>query len=185
METFGKPREFVEDDGYICARQRAISSLNFDEVDRPIRDIVHGFARLPHCFTLQCCYGHFICDERQDYDSLKAIPAGYAGTVRYRIAYIAFCLENSKPGRKLRESLAAVAAIDPEFIQFGSAGWFWEQWPNSFALQVEPSVSLCEDEVLLASGEARYIQGLRDRFFVALRILLQKELEHYGKGGQS
>lgn len=182
METFGKPREFVKDGEYIYARQRAIAELNLGDIDSPIRDIIHGFARLPHCFTLQCCYGHFICDDRQDRDSLEVIPTGYVKTVRYRIAYMAVCLENSKRGRKLWKTLAAVTGIEPEFIQFGSAAWFWQQWPNSFALQVEPSTSMCKDEVVLASREARYIQELRGRFFEALRTLLQKELEYCEAG---
>ena len=185
METFGKARAFIEDSGYIRARRSSIAALDLNAIDRPIRDIIDGVSGLSHCFTLQCCYGHFICDAGQDHGSLKPVPAGYAGPVRYRIAYIAFCLENSNPGRELGKSFAKLAAIDPEYIQFGSADWFWAQWPNSFALQVEPVQYMLQDEAILESHEARYIQGVRDRFFGELRVLLAKELDNSVVGRQS
>ncbi len=34
--------------------------------------------------------------------------------------------------------LRQIPAIDPEYIQFGCAEWFWEAQVNSYALQVEP-----------------------------------------------
>ena len=58
--------------------------------------------------------------------------------MEYKIAYIAFCIENSLLGRKLFESLKEITAIDPEYVQFCCAEWFWKRQINSYALQVEP-----------------------------------------------
>jgi hypothetical protein len=125
LETFTEPREFVENTRYSQDRQDALAALDLGSIDEPIVDIVAGFATLPHCFTLQCCYGHFICAPEQDPHSFEPIPLGYAGLVRYRIAYIAFCLETSRRGWALRERLARVPTVYPGYIQFGSADWFW------------------------------------------------------------
>ena len=61
METFTKARDFVTDRGYVRARQKALAALNKSALDKPIADIVSGFCALPHCFTLQCCYGVYYC----------------------------------------------------------------------------------------------------------------------------
>jgi hypothetical protein len=179
LETFTEPREFVETTRYTQDRQDTLKTLDLDFIDEPIVDIVAGFATLPHCFTLQCCYGHFICTPEQDNHSLEPIPRDYAGLVRYRIAYIAFCLENSQRGWPLLELLARVPAIDPGYIQFGSADWFWERWVNSFVLQVEPIAHKLKDEVILELAEALHTQRVRNLFFRELRELLAAELSEH------
>jgi hypothetical protein len=176
LETFAEPREFIENPGYSQDRREALAALDLGCIDKPVVDIIAGFAALPHCFTLQCCYGHFICAPDQNPQSLEPIPRGYAGPVRYRIAYIAFCLENSRRGRILRDALARVPALDQGFIQFGSADWFWENWANSYALQVEPAAHQFKDEAMLEIAEALHIQRVRDRFFGELRALLAAQL---------
>ena len=70
METFTKPREFVKNRGYVGDRQRSIAAL-------------------PHRFTLQCCYGHFVCAPEQAPHNIDPIPLGFSGLATYRIAYIA------------------------------------------------------------------------------------------------
>jgi hypothetical protein len=182
LETFKDARELVEDARYPQERQEALAALNLDAIDRPIADLIAGFATLPHCFTLQCCYGHFVCAPGQDPHNLEPIARGHSGMVRYRIAYIAFCLENSPRGRALRKALARIPAIAPGYIQFGSADWFWEQWANSYALQVEPVAHRLRDEALLESGEALHTQGVRDLFFQEIRVLLAAELGRYATG---
>ena len=182
METFAKAREFVEHRGFGHARRRAIAALDLASIDDPIKDIVAGFAALPHCFTLQCCYGHFICFPEQDPYNFEPIPLGFSGLVTYRIAYIAFCLENSRRGQALRQSLARLPERDPGYIQFGSADWFWERWPNSYALQVEPKDHMLKDEIVLASKEAQHTQVVRDLFFEELRGLLAAEPSERGAG---
>jgi len=182
METFTKAREFVKGRGYDRARLESIAALDPAAIDDPIRDIVVGFSALPHCFTLQCCYGHFLCSPEQSSHSLEPVPRGFSGQVTYRIAYIAFCLENSRRGRSLRQSLARLPAVDPDYIQFGSADWFWERWVNSYALQVEPEAHMFKDEAVLGPPEALRTQRARNLFFAELRVLVAAELNGHGAG---
>ena len=74
METFGEPRDFVKNERYAQARKDALAALDMGAIDAPIVDIVAGFAKLPHCFTLQCCYGHFVCALEQYPHRLDPIP---------------------------------------------------------------------------------------------------------------
>lgn len=175
METFGPAMEFVEHSGFARDRERALAALDPAAIDPPLRDIVAGFATLPHCFTLQCCCGHFLRDPGQDPHNLEPVPPGFSGPVAYRIAYVALCLENSPRGRGLRLSLARLPAIAPDDIQFGSAAWFRERWPNSCVLQVEPGGQMLKDEAILTAEEARRLQTVRDDFFAELRALLAAE----------
>jgi len=57
-------------------------------------------------------------------------------------------------------------------VQFGSVSWFWKEWPNSYALQVEPRRFMTRDEVVLAASEALHLQRTRDRFFAEVREVL-------------
>ena len=100
----------------------------------------------------------------------------------YRIAYIAFCLENSSRGLAFRDSLSQVTAVDPGYVQFGSPDWFWKQRVNSYALQVEPIAHQFKDEVILKAAEARPIQRARDLFFSKLRELMATEMSAQAKG---
>jgi hypothetical protein len=174
METFAPPLEFVRHARYARDRQTALSRLELADIDAPIVDIVEGFAALPHCFTLSCCHGHFVCSPDQDPRSFDPIPPHHAGPVRYRIAYLALCIEDSSAGRALRDSLARVSAIDPDNVQFGSPTWFRRRWPrfNCYALQVEPARLMDKDEAVLEPAEALQVQQARDRFFRKLRTLL-------------
>lgn len=81
-----------------------------------------------------------------------------------------------RSGRGLMDALGAITAIDPDYLQFGSAGWFWERWRNSYALQVEPAGYMTRDDVVLAAAEARHVQHTRDLFFSALRNVLAREV---------
>ena len=182
LETFTKAREFVENRGYVPARQKSISELDLASIDDPITDIVKGFSALPHCFTLQCCFGHFICSTKQDRHNIDPIPLGFSGLATYRIAYVALCLENCRRGQALRQSLGRLPAVDPDYVQFGSADWFWERWVNSYALQVEPKAHMLKDEAILGSTEALRTQTARDHFFEELRILLAIEQSEHEAG---
>ncbi|MBI5589037.1 MAG: hypothetical protein HY881_01005 [Deltaproteobacteria bacterium] len=182
METFCEPREFVENTRYPGDRKDTLAALDIDSIDEPIVDIVAGFATLPHCFSLQCCYGHFVCATEQNPHSLEPIPRDYGGLVRYRIGYIAFCIENSSGGQALRDSLSRITAIDPGYVQFGSPDWFWEQRVNSYALQVEPIAHQLKDEAILEVAEALRTQRARDLFFRELRELMAKEMSAHARG---
>ncbi len=176
METFTEPREFKTNTSYNQARLETIAALDLDSIDEPIVDIISAFADFAFCFPLQSCFGHFICDPEQNIRTLTPVPKVCAGPVRYRIAYIALCIENSRNGQILHESLAEIPATDPTYIQFGSADWFWERFVNSYILQVEPVGHMGKDEAILEATEARHVQIVRDLFFEKLRNLVCKDL---------
>jgi hypothetical protein len=142
-------------------------------IDAPITDIARGFQDLRCCFTLQSCYGHFIHAGQQDLDSTEALPItdGIAD-ITYRIAYVALCIENSPEGTELLEYLRDIPAAEPEYIQFGSAEWFWSRQLNSYVLQVEPERFKDKDQATVGYQEALHIQDVRDRFFSGLRKYL-------------
>lgn len=165
MMTLTDARPFVSNPGYAQDRTDTIGQLVLQSVDKPIVDIVARFAELPCCFPLQSCCGHFVCDPEQDKHTLAPIPEDCKGPVRYRIAYIALCIEESSSGRMLRDELAEISKIDPTCIQFGSADWFWERCLNSYVLQVEPSRYRNRDEAILDVAEAQHVQAVRDIFF--------------------
>lgn len=172
MNTFTESREFVTHLRYYQDRKKAIAALDLDSIDEPIVDIVSALADLSFCFPLQSCVGHFVCDPDQNTRTLASVRKTYAGPVRYRIAYVALCIENSHNGRTMHNFLAEIPTIDPTYIQFGSADWFWERFANSYILQVEPLIHMEKDEVILEAAEARHVQITRDLFFDRLRNLV-------------
>jgi hypothetical protein len=176
LETFTEPKEFVEHARYEDERQEALAALVSASIDEPIVDIVSSFAMLGHCFTLQSCYGHFICRPEQDTYTFESIPRGWDSPVRYRIAYIAFCIQNSDRGKMLRQALARIPEIAPDYVQFGSADWFWDQWLNTYVLQVMPIDDRLKDETILNPLEALRTQEVRGLFFRKLRELLAAEI---------
>ena len=72
-----------------------------------------------------------------------------------------------------------MAARDPDYVQLGSADWFWDRHVNSYALQVEPARFMCMDEAVLDHVEALRVQERRDRFFQDLAELLQRVPENH------
>lgn len=172
METWAPARDFVEHPAYAADRTAALAALKVGEIDAPIRGLVRGFSRIPHCFTLQSCYGHFCVDEEQDRHNLAPLPAHDVGPVLYRIAYVALCIENSAAGRAFRRALEGVAAADPEYVQFGSPVWFWERQVNSYSLQIEPARIVDRDSGVIGHEEALRVVAARDRIFRELRVLL-------------
>jgi len=182
LETFAPPRRFVDHTRYSRARSDALAALDLGSIDEPIVDLISGFAALPHCFALQSCHGHFVYGPNQDPRSHEPLPIDHTGTVQYRIAYVAFCIENSDRGRALREAMSQIPKVDPSYVQFGSPDWFWERWLNSYALQVEPLAHQHRDEATLDAGEAFHIQGVRELFFERLRALLTMEASVHAPG---
>ena len=175
METFVAARDFVANPRFAEQRRRALVGLDIATIDAPIAGLVQDFRRLPYCFTLQSCYGHFLCSSEQDRRTLEPVFQGVAGLVKYRIAYLALCLENSPAGWALRDRLAEVPAVDPHYVQFGSADWFRQQRPNVYVLQVGPSAHRFKDEMLLTPAEAVHTQRTRHLFFEQIRTLLSAE----------
>ena len=158
---------------YLRDRQEVLKALDLRVIDRPIVELIEGFSVLPECFTVQSCYGHFLYAPGQDSHNLERLPHKHDGEVTYRIAYVAFCLENSPRGRALCESLERVSSLDPGYVQFGSAAWFWARYRNSYALQVEPVRHMTRDQVVIEHSEALHIEKSRDRFFTKLEKLLE------------
>ncbi len=173
METFTEPKELTENPHFEEQRQKSQAALSAAEIDAPIIEIIENFNKLPFCFTLQSCYGHFLYNGQGNPNNLDPLPVAKIITrVEYRIAYIAFCLENSDSGRSLFEALKGITAIDPENIQFCSAEWFWKRQVNSYALQVEPDRFKHEDTAIIEGGEALRIEKTRNEFFVRIKELL-------------
>ena len=169
METFSEARDLIHHPNFEHDRLHVLSEIRLENIDVPIRDIVLAFKKLPQCFTLQCCYGHFVWEGQPDLHNLAVLPVHHEDPVRYRIAYLALCIEKSARGTYLRDRLATICEIDDEYVQFGSPAWFWQQYPNSFALQVEPKRFALQDEALLGHAEALHVQSVRDLFFHRVR----------------
>ncbi|MEW6338121.1 MAG: hypothetical protein ACOY3Y_01975 [Acidobacteriota bacterium] len=172
MESFAAPVDLVESARYEHDRKAALTGFDLDGIDAPIRDL----ARLPHCFTMQCCWGHFVCRPGPRSHALEPVPEDHVGPVRHRIAYLALCVENSAPGRRLLGALRQLTETDTSLVHFGSPGWFAKSGPSTYAAQVEPVLSRLEDEAVLTRDEALLVKCLRDRFFAALRGVVDGEL---------
>lgn len=175
METFTVPKDLMENPDYQEQRRKTLAVLSDDMIDAPIIGLVTAFNTLPHCFTLQSCYGHFLCSGRSEPRTLEPMPVSDTiEKVTYRIAYIALCVENSIPGKALLRALRGLTAIDPENIQFCCAEWFWERQVNSYALQVLPDRFKHQDTAILDYREAVRIEQVRDRFFARLGKIPQE-----------
>ncbi len=173
METFTKLKDFVDNPHYQEQRRTYLAQLNIKAIDAPIVEIVSGFAKLPYCFTLQSCYGHFISSHQKDPHNIEPLPISDSlDKVQYRIAYIALCIENSDLGRALFQDLRQIPAIDPEYIQFGCATWFWNRQVNSYALQVEPRQHMTKDKATVDYKQALHIEKVRNEFFAQLKKML-------------
>lgn len=180
MKTFTKAKEFVFDPRYQEKRREALFELEIQIesglVDAPLIGVLNGYATLPHCFSLQSCYGHFIHNHQKELRNIEPLPnyLDKSPKVEYRLAYIALCLQNNDLGKKLLSDLKKVTEIDPNYIQFGSADWFWKSYLNSFVLQIEPEKSKTEDRINISMEEALHIEKLRNRMFEELERILQK-----------
>jgi len=173
LETFTEAKELVENPAYREQRQKSLSGLSDDMIDAPLIELINAFNKLPYCFTLQCCYGHFLFTGQKDPDNLDPLPiTNTISIVEYRIAYIALCIENCELGKRLFESLKEITVLDPKNIQFCSAEWFWERQVNSYALQVEPDRFKYEDKSILNYKEALNIEKIRNEFVFQLKELL-------------
>ncbi len=175
METFTGLKDFVDNPHYREQRQESLSRLDIDSIDAPIAEIIAGFSELPYCFTLQSCYGHFLYDGQRDPRNIERLPISDGiASVDYRIAYIALCIENSDSGKALFHDLGEIPAIDPQYIQFGCAEWFWKRQVNSYALQVEPKRYMTKDRASVGYQEALHIEKIRNAFFQRLGEIVHK-----------
>jgi hypothetical protein len=176
METFTELRDFVANPHYQEHRQKSLAGLTGDMIDAPIIELINDINKLPYCFTVQCCYGHFLFNGRNDPNNLDPLPVTHAiDRVEYRIAYIAFCIDNSDSGRMLFDHLSQVTFMDPENIQFCCAEWFWKRQVNSYVLQVEPDRFRHQDTAILDYEKALAIEKLRNDFFAHLNGVFREK----------
>ncbi len=173
METFTELKDLVDNPHYQEQRQQSLLNLDVNTLDAPIAEIIGSFTKLPYCFTLQSCYGHFLHAGQKDSRDTEPLPVSESiKTIEYRIAYVAICIENSELGSNLLKNLEKIPTIDPEYIQFGCAEWFWKRQINSYALQVEPKRHMTKDTAFVDYNEALHIEKVRNEFFVNLNKLI-------------
>ena len=166
METFMAFRDMVPNPGFGDQRRRVLDGLADVAIDAPIVSIVQHLNLLPFCFTLQSCYGHFLYTGCSDPLNCRALPATVPDdAVDYHIAYIAFCLDRCPDGEHFLDRIRTIVDIDPAYIQFGCAGWFWDQQVNSYVIQVEPARFKYQDTATLAFSEGLVVEERRRRFY--------------------
>ncbi|WP_406658246.1 hypothetical protein V7O62_06775 [Methanolobus sp. ZRKC2] len=174
MQTFTDARPFVQDDSFEIERHKALPQLREElkkgSIDPPIIGLLEEFIKIPHCFTLQSCYGHFVHDKESDFHNVEQLSNFPDKTkeVNYRIAYMALCIRNDDAGKQLFQDIQDLTKIDLTYIQFGSANWFWERQVNSYTIQIEPERSKNTDSVRISFDEAIYIENLKNEVFTAL-----------------
>ena len=175
METFTAPIKMVEDSGFAHKRMQVLKGLTPGMIDPQILDVVQGFSRLPHAYTVQSCYGHLVHDGQAGRDAVMIDPGpDLPETGLYQIAYLAMVIENSGPGREFYERLAEIPKLNEKFYQWGSGTWFWENqgYLNSYVLQVEPIRFKHLDRFTMDRREAGEWLEARADFWGALRGLL-------------
>jgi len=178
LKIFTELKDLAENPNYQIQKGKILSDLNDDMIDKPIADLINGFNKLPYCFTLQSCYGHFVYNGQKDTYNFAPLPAKeIIVQVEYRIAYIVFCIENSASGRGLFKALKEITAIDPVYVQLCCVEWFWEKQFNSYALQVEPDRFKSKDTAIIDFKEALHIEKIRNIFFIRLYELLENVKE--------
>lgn len=167
METYTEYKPWVHHPNFKADRAVALDNLDLTLIDHPLIQLVKHINSLPYVFTLQCCSGHFITKDGKEIANFELSETEVR--VKYRLAYIAFCIENSLAGKNVRQRLMEIPlSIDADKVQFCSAQWFWEQWPNSYALQIMPKRFRDQDTAQIEYMEAREIQKVRDEFFAFL-----------------
>ena len=174
MKTFTELKDFVDNPHFHEQRQTSINRVDMTTIDLPIVEVIDDFSKLPYCFTLQSCYGHFLYSGQKDKKNIEPLPASEdIAEVEYRIAYIALCIEDSESGRQLFSELRQVPAVDLDYIQFCCADWFWKDQVNSYALQVEPERYKTKDRCSVSYQEALHIEKVRNQFFAEIKRIVQ------------
>ena len=175
METFIDLKDFVDNPYFHDHRKKCLSELDIESIDAPIVELIGSLAELDYCFTLQSCYGHFMYNNQKNPYNIESLPVSNSiSNVEYKIAYIALCIDNSEQGSFIFQRLRDILSIDPEYVQFGCAKWFWERQVNSYVLQVEPKRHMMKDKCSVDYWEAIHIEKIRNKFFTRLKKLAQE-----------
>ena len=166
METYIGKKPLADNPGFSRQWENALDGLDFDIIDAPIVDLIRGMAKLPYCFTLQSCVGHFVFEDGRDVHNLEPLEiTKNIFEVKYQIAYLAWCIDNCSDGIKFLNDMESLAGIDPDYIQFGCAEWFWKRQINSYVLQIQPERFKGRDKMIINYQEARHIADVKIRFF--------------------
>lgn len=174
METYTSVKEFVSNPNFKIQKRKSLNNLNYKDIDKPIINIIKRLNELPYFFTLQCCYGHFLNPGQKDEHNLKPISKSCDfKEIEYRIAYLAFCIQDNEKGKELLNNLRDLTKIDPKNIQFGCADWFWDRQVNSYILQVEPDRYKMFDKANLDYEEALLVESVRNKFYTALNSIIK------------
>ncbi len=185
METYTTVKPLVLNPGYTAGRKSALEQLQVaiqdGHIDPPLTDLLTTIATLPFCYTLQSCYGHFVHEKQKNDQNLEPL-APYAATipeVTWRIAYMAFCIENSRGGRAFCSALRELSTIDPRNIQFGCADWFWDQAVNSYVIQVSPERFMYQDRMVIPMNEALLVEHVRNVLYRQFHELIRAHLSRH------
>ena len=88
-----------------------------------------------------------------------------------------FVVRNARAGRSFLRDLRGLPDLDPDYIQFGCAEWFWDRQVNSYVGQVEPAWERNRDSLEVDIATALRLEKVRDRFFDQLDALAQLNRE--------
>lgn len=173
MQTYMPLQDFVANPSFGAQRRAALDKLRPEDIDPPIRETILAMNRLDYCFTLQCCWGHFVFPGNLDEHNLNPLPDQDPGCViRYRLAYVALCLDNTAQGHAFLAGMRDISRMDPACIQVGCAQWFWNSQVNSFVIQAELERHQHQDTANVNFEEARRLDKARDLVFQGLQGLL-------------
>jgi len=185
MQTYMKARPVEDNDTFEAQRSDALAALDLSAMDEPMVSLVESLNRLPHCFTLQCCFGHFVAAGDTDTRTLAPPPPMGKTPMEYRVAYVAICIRDDEHGRGLLDRIHELRDLDPKYIQVGSADWFWERQVNSYIIQVGPKRMRKHDAMTLDGKELRHVSHVRTqlwRRFAAL-VRRRRDMVEFPGGG--
>lgn len=183
MDTYCPAKPLTVDPGYGARRRKAQAALDPKTLDPPMAPLVAAFNRLPYCYTLQCCHGHVVVPGQGLPEHWQRLPVDDPpAKAFYQLAYVALVVRNDPAGRNLPRGMALVAARALDFMQMGSAEWFWggQGEVNSYVLQVSPRRCQDRDQFEMTRSEALEWLAAREKFMAGLEELAQGELERLG-----
>jgi hypothetical protein len=172
MDTFIPPRKMVANPGFLRQRENSLERIPGEKIDPPVLNIIQNLSRLPYCFSIQSCCGHFIYGDRDLLNTTPLPELTPSEKIEYRVGFMALCLEESPRGKNLYDELSLVPLMDEDYIQFGSAEWFWDLQVNSYVLQVAPERFRNKDKMFVSYPEALHIEQVRNRFLEKMEELL-------------
>ena len=183
MQTFTEEKPLVGNPDFEQQRAEAHQQLQeliqAQEIDSPLVPLLCRFRAVPHCFTIQSCYGHFVHEQEPDIKNTARLEpyAGSVTCVEYRLAYMAFVVRNDGAGQSFLRDLRGMPALNPGYVQFGCAEWFWARQVNSYVVQVEPVWGRDTDSLEVDISVALRLEDVRDRFFDQLNDIAQRHAE--------